>query len=59
MEHYITPDETANRLGLKSDAIRRAIRVGLLKAEKINGRYFITEEAFNEYEKARREKAKR
>lgn len=46
---FYTCREVAELTGLRTPAIQEAVRKGRIKAEKFNGTYLITKEAFAEY----------
>jgi excisionase family DNA binding protein len=57
MEDEAVPVDRAAELffpygGLNGDTLRRAIRAGSLKAERLGRRYFVTRQAVNEWRKS-------
>lgn len=51
-EHYLTATETARRMGVCDETIRRWIRLGRLPARKLGFQYFILKKDVEEYTKA-------
>ena len=50
--HYLTATESAKRLGLSDETIRRWVRLGKLPARKLGMQYFILEKDVEECAKA-------
>lgn len=50
---YLTATETAKRLGVCDETIRRWVRLGRLPARKLGFQYFILERDVEEYTKAK------
>ena len=49
MEGYVTVDEAARRLGRSIEQVRRYLREGRLRGQRIGGQWFVEESALDEW----------
>jgi len=53
MEGYVTVDEAARRLGRSIEQVRRYLREGRLRGQRIGGQWFVEESALDEWRAGR------
>ena len=59
LKKYLTVPEVARKLALSEETIRRQVRSGQLKAEKIGNQWFIHEENLSGFTRTRRSQSAR